>query len=139
MIKKYRFKFCGVDNSDALIEKSDLDRVKEGVLSWKEYRAKYNLPSTIESDDFLMNSTWVQIKQMQAQAQAAAAPAPGMPGMEGGAPPSDDDNFANMVNEQRKLRENEEEKPEDNIFKELTTENPFVRDLNTFVEKAFPN
>ena len=45
--------------------------------------------------------------------------------------------FQKIMEQQRKLRENQEESPENNPFKDLTNENPFVRDLSVFVDKAF--
>jgi len=127
---RFSFRFCGVDNSDALIEKSDLDKVKEGVMSFKEYRVKYNLPSTIESDDFLLNSTWIQYKQMDNQAKQQEQ-------QQGNDEEGSD--FESILEKQKSLRDNQEERVEDNIFKEFTEENPFVKDLNNFVEKSFNN
>lgn len=38
-------------------------------MSFAEYRRKHGLPSKIEEEDFLLNSTWIQYKQMQMQSQ----------------------------------------------------------------------
>lgn len=131
---KFSFRFCGVDNSDQLIEKSDLDKVKDGVMSFKEYRVKYNLPSTIESDDFLLNSTWIQYKQMLNTAQQQQQ-GQQMGGEEQG---GDENDFNSLIQRQKEARGGEE-KMEDNVFHSFTIENPFVKDLDNFVEKAFIN
>lgn len=116
---KYRFKFTGVDNSDSLIENLDLDKVEKGVMSFGEYRAKHGLPTQIEENDFLLNSTWIQYKQMQAGIQQQQSMMGG--GMEGVNSGNEDDNTPS-------------------IFSEFTMENPFIRDLEKFaVEKGWKN
>ena len=116
---KYRFKFTGVDNSDSLIENLDLGKVEKGVMSFAEYRAKHGLPTQIEENDFLLNSTWIQYKQMQAGMQQQQS-------MMGGA----------------EMGENSENNDDNtrSIFSEFTMENPFIRDLENFaVEKGWKN
>lgn len=116
---KYRFKFTGVDNSDSLIENLDLDKVEKGIMSFGEYRAKHGLPTQIEENDFLLNSTWIQYKQMQAGIQQQQSMMGG--GMEGVNSGNEDDNTPS-------------------IFSEFTMENPFIRDLEKFaVEKGWKN
>lgn len=116
---KYRFKFTGVDNSDSLIENLDLGKVEKGVMSFGEYRAKHGLPTQIEENDFLLNSTWIQYKQMQAGLQQQQSMMGG--GMEGINSENEDDNTPS-------------------IFSEFTMENPFIRDLEKFaVEKGWKN
>lgn len=114
---KYRFKFTGIDNTDSLIENLDLSKVEKGVMSFGEYRSKHGLPTQLEEDDFLLNSTWIQYKQMLAGQQQNS-----MMGMMGGEMENN-----NTVNENK-----------NSIFKDFTEENPFIRDLEKFaIEKGF--
>lgn len=112
---KYRFKFTGIDNSDSLIENLDLQKVEKGVMSFGEYRAKHNLPTQIEEDDFLLNSNWIQFKQMQQGGQEQGQ------------------NFIQGMND-----ESIQHKDSPSVFSEFTNDNPFIRDLDKFaVEKGF--
>ena len=88
-------------------------------MSFGEYRAKHGLPTQIEENDFLLNSTWIQYKQMQAGMQQQQSM---MGGVEmGGNSENNDDNTRS-------------------IFSEFTMENPFIRDLENFaVEKGWKN
>ena len=50
-------------------------------MSFKEYRAKHGLPTELEEDDFLLNSTWIQYIQAKGQGQQQQG---GLGGMMGG-------------------------------------------------------
>ena len=124
---KYKFTFTGVDNSEKLIEDLDLAKVKEGVMSWKEYRRKHGLPTELEEDDFLLNSNWIQFNQSKQQAQQGGVMGmSGMPGME------------NMQGTQIG-NDGELNKNTPSIFSEFIEENPFMRDLDNFVKEHYPN
>ena len=128
---KYKFKFTGIDNKEALIENLDLTKVEKGVMSFEEYRRKHGLPSKIEEDDFLLNSTWIQYKQIQMQSQNSNF-AEGMMGGMG--------RMGGNENEDTEYNNNEEVEGKENysIFKDFTTENPFIRDLENFaIEKGW--
>ena len=116
---KYRFKFTGVDNSDNLIENLDLDKVEKGVMTFGEYRAKHGLPTQIEEDDFLLNSNWIQYKQMIMNQQSPNQ-------MQGNSMFDNDEEGGHNHTESR------------SIFSDFTTDNPFIRDLEKFaVEKGW--
>ena len=118
---KYRFKFTGIDNSDNLIENLDLTKVEKGVMTFAEYRAKHGLPTQIEENDFLLNATWIQYKQMLNQQQ------------QGGF-------MENMIQQQEQGGNTLNNSEERSIFKDFTEENPFVRDLERFaLEKGWTN
>lgn len=119
--KKYIFKFTGVDNTESLIENKDLERVKEGVMSFKEYRIKHGLPTELEEDDFLLNSTWIQYKQLNPSQNN-----------------NENINFDDIDLED--YSNNNEEKSERNtsIFNDFVEDNPFVRELEKYaIEKGF--
>lgn len=114
--KKYKFKFTGLDNTQNLIEENDLKKVEKGVMSFQEYRAKHGLPTELEENDFLLNSTWIQYKQMQ-QGMGVGMEMPGMPNMPG------------QISQQPN---------NSSIFSSFIEENPFVRDLEAYaIEKGY--
>lgn len=115
--KKYKFQFTGLDNTQNLIEENDLKKVEKGVMSFQEYRAKHGLPTELEENDFLLNSTWIQYKQMQ-QGMGGGMGMPGMPNMLGQIPQQPSNNSS--------------------IFSSFVEENPFVRDLEAYaIEKGY--
>lgn len=122
---KYKFKFTGVDNSDDLIENLDLKRVEKGVMTFGEYRAKHGLPTKVEEDDFLLNSTWIQYEQMKQGQQ-----------QQGGMGNSMMDRFGQFA--QHFHNHNQEEEDNNSVFKDFVEENPFARDLDNYlVEKGW--
>ena len=118
---KYKFQFTGVNNTQNLIEENDLKKVERGVMTFQEYRAKHGLPTEIEESDFLLNSTWIQYKQMQMMGQQGG----GMQGMFGGAPNNNMSPF-------------EQQESQNSIFSSFVDDNPFIRDLEAYaVEKGY--
>lgn len=118
--KKYKFQFTGVDNTQQLIEENDLKKVEKGVMSFQEYRAKHGLPTELEENDFLLNSTWIQYKQMQ-MGQGGMGMS-GMPGMSG------------IPYQQQ----NQNSNSNTSVFSSFVDDNPFVRDLEAYaVEKGY--
>lgn len=119
--KKYKFQFTGVDNTQDLIEKNDLEKVEKGVMSFQEYRAKHGLPTELEENDFLLNSTWIQYKQMQMGGQQGMNPMGGMMGM--------GNNYDN---------ENHNHEESHSVFSDFVDDNPFVKDLENYaIEKGY--
>ena len=57
----------------------------------------------------------------------------------GGEEQGGDENDLNSLIQRQKEARGGEEKMEDNVFHSFTIENPFVKDLDNFVEKAFIN
>ena len=122
--KKYKFQFTGVDNTQDLIEKNDLEKVEKGVMTFQEYRAKHGLPTEIEENDFLLNATWIQLKQMQQQQQQGM----GM-GMMGG---------QQMGMNNGSGEENHEHVHSHSVFSDFIDENPFIKDLESYaIEKGY--
>ena len=90
-------------------------------MTFGEYRAKHGLPTQIEENDFLLNSTWIQYKQAMNQQQ------------QGGF-------MENMIQQQQNNGDEISNSEERSIFKDFTEENPFVRDLERFaLEKGWTN
>ena len=89
-------------------------------MSFQEYRAKHGLPTELEENDFLLNSTWIQYKQMQMGQGGMGMPGmPEMPGM-----PYRQQNQNNNSNT--------------SVFSSFVDDNPFVRDLEAYaIEKGY--
>lgn len=124
--KKYKFQFTGIDNTQSLIEENDLKRVEQGVMSFKEYRAKHGLPTELEEDDFLLNASWLQWKQYESQANM------GMGGMQGGM----NGMMGGMQNNQ--YRQSNQPEQSHSVFSDFVDENPFIKELESYaVEKGY--
>ena len=120
---RFRFKFTGIDDSDQIIMNFDLAKVDKGVMSWKEFRNKYDLPDELQRGDFLLNSNWIQYKQMEAQQSMMQQQQQQAPGMDYMSQQSEDmDSIGN---------------PMKNIFQSFTNDNPFVKDLDSFVKNNY--
>lgn len=119
--EKYKFQFTGVDNTQKLIEDNDLNKVEKGVMSFQEYRSKHGLPTELEENDFLLNSTWIQYKQMQAQAGQGG----GMENMMRGG--------AEVPSQQQPSQSQQ-----NSVFSSFVEDNPFIKDLENYaIEKGY--
>lgn len=117
--KKYKFQFTGIDNTQDLIEKNDLEKVEKGVMSFQEYRVKHGLPTELEENDFLLNSTWIQYKQMLVTSQQQSQMMQQQMGEE---------NF----------NENQNNENNHSVFSDFVENNPFIKDLENYaIEKGF--
>lgn len=117
--RKYKFKFTGIDNTQNIIEENDLKKVEKGVMTFQEYRKKHGLPTEIEENDFLLNSTWIQYEQMKQGGQGGMGGM--MPGM----------NIPNNI-------PNQQQEQNSSIFSSFVEDNPFVRDLEAYaIEKGY--
>lgn len=89
-------------------------------MTFQEYRAKHGLPTEIDENDFLLNSTWIQYKQMQSGQGGM-----GMPGM---MPPMGmgvDNNF-------------NQPESKSSVFSSFMEDNPFVKELEAYaIEKGY--
>jgi len=65
---KYEFVFTGIEENleDSTLE-NDIKKLENGIYSWQDVRKKYDLPTTLDKDDFLLNPIWMQFQQMKMQ------------------------------------------------------------------------
>jgi len=125
--RRFRFEFTGVNVDDkAAILESDLKQLSQGGLSWRDFRRKYELSTELEEGDFLLNPTWIQFLQAK-----MGMGGPNNQVFGGGTP-----DF-NMSPESSGF--NPFNLGEGNPFMNLENDNPFLKDLNVFMEKAFKN
>lgn len=137
---KYEFYFTGIEENleDSTLE-NDIKKLSAGIISWKEIRGKYNLPSSISADDFILNPIWIQIKTMNQMGGALSNNAVDNIGGDSATNP-----FADSNNPFAKAGFNDEHSKESNPLldfnkalvdeaKSKKEENPFVKDLLSHV------
>lgn len=114
------FIWTGLDDSVKTEYDKDIEKLEKGAITWKEFRRKHGLSEKIDKDDFLLNSTWVSIKQMQAQ----------------GNPDSNEFIEGENGGEQSQHPFNKQN-PFNLLAEEEKEQNPFLEDLNDFVNTKF--
>lgn len=131
---KYEFCFTGMDPQDQdKVLDTDMKKLESGMLSWFDIRRKYNLPTKLEEDDFLLNPMWLQMLQMKMQ---------GAPGSNAFVDNMFQQNPFNQVGTGGAIN-NPFQAKSDNPFdpSKLVDEkdiegNPFMKDLHSFVRKT---
>lgn len=134
---KYEFAWTGiVDETEDSSLDNDIKKLSNGILTWKEIRAKYGKPGKLEADDFLLNQIWLQMRQQQQQAQMgnpfSNLAVDGMNGNGGSNP------FEGMGGAVGGLNGEfmDVEDVNDGENGETADDNPFMKDLLDFMDKT---
>lgn len=142
---KYEFEFTGLEPDDE--EKGldlDIKKLNGGLLSWFDIRKKYDLPTYLDPNDFLLNPVWIQWYQMKMQgsmmsnmAMGAESVNPFDPTVGGNDNPFDPSGGMNPFASLDKKTQSQI-----NPFNDLIDnmrqkgENPFAKEFNAFLQKG---
>lgn len=124
---KYEYYWTGIAEDTENIELDNDIKKLSNFMGLKEVRLKYKLPAKIDDDDIIMNSAWIQNKQMAMNGGGDSNQMINSMNGEGGEGEGGSQQFNNMFSKDNPFAENGNSSPNDD-------ENPFMKDLSLYME-----